>query len=378
MKRLILPLWLVLYSIFFACTYSSSPNSPQQFTLFVGTSTDSPDEGIYAYTLNAKTGHCTFSSKTTEIINPSFLAIHPNNKYLYSLERIKGVEENRVKAYVIHDDYTLQLLNQQSTRGQGACYISVDKMGEQVFIAHYRSGSVVNLPIQSDGTLGEVVGIVQHQGSSIDTTRQKSPHAHYIRQGENNLIYATDLGIDKIQLYQLEEGRLTKNNPAAIATPSGGGPRHLAEHPNKKYLYVMNEMGGSVSVFNLNVATSTFKNLQTISTLPSDFTGFNKSADIHVHPSGKFLYASNRGDYDSIAVFEIDLKTGHLTLVEIEQETIIWPRNFAISPDGKFLLCANLKDDSISVFKIDSATGSLSYTGQQIAVPKPLCVQFLY
>ena len=244
-------------------------------------------------------------------------------------------------------------------------------------IAHYGSGSIVNLPINADGGLGRGKDIIQHQGSSINEERQKGPHAHYIKQGVGELIYAADLGIDKVQLYTLKNAQLMPNQPAFISLPKGVGPRHVDYHPNGKFVYIMNEMGGSVSVFRYDKESKSFEIQQTISSLPIAFKGFNKSADIHVHPSGKFLYASNRGDYDSIAAFKIDAQTGLLTLIEIEQASIVWPRNFAISPDGKYLLCANLKDDSISVFKINQKIGTLDFTGQQIAVPKPLCIQFL-
>lgn len=360
-----------------ACAKFKKGNTLQEIPFFVGTSTNLPIEGIYAYTLNTSTGKCTFQSKTTNIINPSFLAIHPNNQFLYALERAEGVAENQVRAYAINSDQSLRLLNQQSTKGSGACYISVGKAGENVLIAHYGSGSIVNLPIHTDGSIRGVRDIIQHEGSSINQERQKGPHTHYIKQGLGDLIYAADLGIDKVMLYQLKNGQLVANQPTHLQASLGAGPRHLAHHPNRKFLYLMNEMGGSVSVFGYDNSTKTFAIQQTISSLPDGFDGFNKSADIHLHPSGKFLYASNRGDHDSIAAFKVDTQTGQLSLIEIEQETIVWPRNFAISPDGKYLLCANMRADSISIFTINQITGVLDFTGQQIAVPKPLCIQFL-
>ncbi|MEM9885364.1 MAG: lactonase family protein [Bacteroidota bacterium] len=369
---------LLLISLSIAsCSTSNIKRTPQTLTFFVGTATDLPTEGIYAYTLNVKTGETTFLAKQENIINPSFLAISPNNQLLYALERKKDASENTVKAYAIAENGTLDLLNQQSTKGQGACYISTSKTGENVFIAHYGSGSVVNLPVRSDGSLGEVLDFIQYEGSSIDPKRQKSPHAHYIRRGLGDLVYTADLGTDKVHLYRLEEGHLVPNEPTYLELPKGAGPRHLAHHPNSKFLYVMNEMGGSVSVFAYDRSRQSFEMQQTISSLPTNFEGFNKSADIHVHPSGRFLYASNRGDHDSIAAFKIDEQTGQLSLMEIEKEAIVWPRNFAISPDGKYLLCANLKEDSISVFVIDEKDGRLQFSGNKIAVPKPLCIQFL-
>ena len=370
-------LLLLFLSNIIACVSVHKTNKSNQLSFFVGTSTNLPTEGIYAYTIDLGTGKCTFQSKTENIINPSFLAISPNNQFLYALERVDGASENNVKAYKISENLSLNLLNQQSTEGQGACYISTDNTGKNALIAHYGSGSIVNLPINADGSLGKVKDIIQHQGSSINEERQKGPHAHYIKQGIGELIYAADLGIDKVQLYNLKNGQLMPNRPSYLSLPKGVGPRHLDYHPNGKFVYVMNEMGGSVSVFRYDEVLKTFEIQQTISSLPTAFAGFNKSADIHVHPSGNFLYASNRGDYDSIAVFKIDARMGVLALIEIEQASIVWPRNFAISPDGNYLLCANLKDDSISVFEINQKTGALDFTGQEIAVPKPLCIQFL-
>lgn len=369
--------YLLILSFISACSNLKKVKAPQIATFFVGTSTDLPTEGIYTYTLDLSTGASTFKNKKADIINPSFLDISPNQQFLYALERAKGAKENGVKAYHIQEDLSLKLINEQSTKGQGACYLSIGKTGENVMIAHYGSGSVANLPINSDGSLGEVVDLVQHEGSSINKERQEGPHAHFIHQGIGDLVYAADLGIDKVQLYQLENGRLVPNQPSYFSSLKGAGPRHLDFHPKGKFIYLMNEMGGSVSVFAYDKKASTFELQQTISSLPADFNQFNKSADIHVHPSGKFLYASNRGDYDSIAAFKIDEESGQLSLIEIEDESIIWPRNFAISPDGKYLLCANLRDDSISLFSINQQTGVLDFTGQKIAVPKPLCIKFL-
>ncbi|MEM1324924.1 MAG: lactonase family protein [Bacteroidota bacterium] len=368
-------LLILLFTL--SCSSSRQINTASNFSFFVGTSTDTASEGIYAYTLNTETGEVTLKSQTENITNASFLTISPDNRFLYALERKKGATENSVNAYSISKDLSLTLRNQQSTEGNGACYISTSKMGDEVLIAHYTGGSITHLPVQSDGSLAKAATVIQHEGSSINTERQNSPHAHFIRQGFDDLIYAADLGMDKVMLYELEEGKLQAAQPAFLDLPKGAGPRHISFHPNGKFLYVMNELSGSVSLFTFDQKARTFEMQQTISSLPEGFDDFNGSADIHVHPSGKFLYASNRGDHDSIAAYKIDEKTGRLSLIEIEQETIVWPRNFAISPDGKYLLCGNQKDDTISIFKIDSSTGALTFTGQRIEVPKPMCVQFM-
>jgi len=369
--------FLLLLSLV-ACISTQKMAKISTATFFVSTATDLPTEGIYVYSIDLETGASTLKHKETGIINPSFLTISSSNQFLYALERIKGETENKVRAYKITETSGLKLLNQQSTKGKGACYISLDEADENVFIAHYGSGSIVNLPILSDGSLSAVSDLIQHEGSSIDQERQQSPHPHFIHQGIQNKVYAPDLGMDKVMLYETKNGTLTAAQPSHLTLKPGSGPRHLDFHPAKGFLYVINEMAGAVTAFKYDKANNTYQNLQTRSSLPLGFKGYNKSADIHVHPSGKFLYASNRGDHDSIAVFEIDQNTGGLSLVEIQTETIVWPRNFAISPDGRYLLSANLKDDSISIFNIEQETGKLSFTGHKVKVPKPLCIKFLH
>ena len=360
-----------------ACAKLPKNPIPNEYTFFVGTATGEKSEGIYSFNLNTTTGACSFRAKKVGIINPSFLTITPDNKYLYTVQREEGVAENKVSAFSIDGNLNLKLINTVSTKGQGACYLSTTHSGNNILVAHYTSGSVVVLPVKKDGSLDNVSDLLQHEGSSVDKKRQQGPHAHYIEQGLGDVIYAADLGTDKIMLYDLNNNKLSPSKTKFLKLPPGAGPRHISTHPNQNFLYVLNEMGGSVSVFGFDKIESTYQLKQTISSLPIDFEGYNKSADIHVHPSGKFLFASNRGDYNSIATYKIDETNGMLTLVEIENESIVWPRNFAISPDGKFLLCANLKDDSISVFAIDQLTGALTFTGHKITVLKPMCVKFL-
>ena len=289
---------------------------------------------------------------------------------------VKGEKEGQVSGFNI-DTKTgrLELLNRQSSKGRGICYVSTDE-NNKVIAANYSSGSVTLFPVDNKGMMSQASSIMQHSGSSINKERQEGPHAHYIEQGFGGLLYAADLGTDKIMLYKLNGNQLTPHTPDHIATHPGAGPRHIDFHPGGKYLYVLNELEGSVTCFEYSPIDNKFERLQTISSLPADFEGFNKSADIHIHPSGQFLYASNRGDMNSIAAYHIDQTSGWLTLVEIENEEIAWPRNFVISPDGKYLLCANRDDDSVSIYTIDANNGQLNYSGQKVKAPKPICVKF--
>jgi 6-phosphogluconolactonase len=361
------------------CQTSKKVSISEASRFYVGTSTNLDTEGIYAYSFNQNTGDFQEISKTTGILNPSFLSITSDNTALYAINKVAGQKASQVSAYSIDKNTgNLKLLNRQNAEGSGACYISVDATNKNVMIANYVSGSINAFPIEKNGQLGNRNSMVQHYGSSINKERQEGPHAHYIHSGIGNKIYVADLGTDKIMLYQLQKGQFKAATPSSIDLHPGAGPRHIDYSPDGKFVYIMNELEGSVSVFGYDASQNNYKNLQTISTLPVGFSKFNKSADIHVHPSGKFLYASNRGDYDSIAAFSINKKTGLLTLIEIEGEAIIWPRNFALSPNGKYLLCANLKDDSISLFSIDTQKGSLDFTGKKIMVPKPLCIKFIH
>lgn len=343
---------------------------------YLGTGTT---EGIFSVMLNMEDGSMEIEHKNDNILNPSFIALSPNNEYVYAATRVEGQKEGGVSAFKI-DPTTHQLtfINQQSSMGQGPCYISVDPSGKWVLVANYSSGSIAIYPVGEDGSLGEATDVAQHEGSSIDPERQKGPHAHYVNIGLGGLVYAADLGTDKVMIYQIDEnGKLQPHSTPFVTCPPGGGPRHVDYHPNGKYAYLMNEMGGAVTVYKFDESTGSFETLQTLSSLPEDFDGYNKSADIHVHPSGKFLYASNRGDFDSVTAYAIDETTGMISVVDHENEGIVWPRNFNIDPSGKFLIVANKDDNSLVSFTIDAQTGALEATGHKVEVPTPMCVKFL-
>lgn len=340
-------------------------------------------EGIYVYQFDAATGALTPVSKATGIVNPSFLTIDSQQRYLYAVSEVQKSGEQPgggVSAYAI-DSTTgaLTFLNQQSTRGTDPCHLSVDKTGKYLLVANYSSGSLAMYPILEDGQLGAMSDFVQHEGSSIDPQRQQGPHAHSIMiDATNRYAFSPDLGMDKVMIYQLDltNGKLIPNEQPFVPVKPGSGPRHFDFHPSRPYAYVINELGSTVTAFAYDQAQGKLSEIQSISTLPADFTGRSHTADVHVHPSGKFLYGSNRG-HDSIAIFAIDESTGQLTALGHEATQGRTPRNFAIDPTGAFLLAANQSTDTVVTFRINPATGQLTPTGQIAAIPTPVCLKMI-
>ena len=356
-----------------------------KYLFYVGTYTEegTKSKGIYAFRLDAATGQSTPLGLAAETTNPSFIALHPSGKYLYAVNEVqnfKGPNSGGVSAFSI-DRATgkLTFLNEVPSRGADPCYITVDKTGKYVLVANYTGGSIASFPVMQDGKLGEASAFVQHTGHGTDPKRQEGPHAHSIDLSpDNRFAFVDDLGLDELLAYKFDsaKGSLTANDPPFAKLDAGAGPRHFALHPSGKFAYVVSEMHSSVTVFSSDLKSGTFHPVQTISALPKDFTGENDDAEIHVHPSGKFLYASNRG-HDSIAVFAIDPHKGTLTLVEHRLTQGKTPRSFEIDPTGKFLFAENQKSDNIVVFRIDQKTGKLTPTGQVLDVGSPVCVKFL-
>ena len=356
----------------------------EEILVYVGTYTQpGKSEGIYVYRLDPATGALTFGSKATGLTNPSFLAIHPNHHFLYAVNEVGefgGKPSGAVSAFSI-DPKTgaLTYLNQQPSQGTGPCHLSVDKTGKFVLVANYGGGSASVVPIQADGRLAEPTDFVQHRGTSVNPQRQEGPHAHSINlDPANRYAFVADLGLDKIMIYQLDlaHGKLKPGEQPWAQVKGGEGPRHFAFHPSAKYAYVINEMGNTITAFAYDAAHGKLTELQTVSTLPSDFKGTSYCADIHVLPSGKFVYGSNRG-HDSIVIFKIDEGTGKLSYVGHEPTHGKTPRNFGIDPTGNFLLAANQDSDTIVTFRIDQKTGKLTPTGQVTQVPMPVCLQMI-
>lgn len=355
----------------------------REILVYVGTYTRGESEGIYVYRMDPSTGAWVLASTAGGVSNPSFVALHPQGSYLYSVSEMResgGRSGGAVSAYAIEPSTgTLTFLNQQSSIGTGPCHVSVDKTGDYVFVANYAGGSVAMLPIREDGRLDPASDFVQHEGSSVNPQRQTAPHAHSINPDPTNrYVFVPDLGLDKVMCYKIdfENGKLVPNDKPWARVAPGMGPRHMAFHPNGKYAYVINEIGSTITAFAYDGANGTLGEIQMISTLPEDFEGTSYCADVHVSSSGKFLYGSNRG-HDSIVIFGIDEETGKLAPVGYESTQGEFPRNFALDPSGNFLFAANQNTDNIVAFRVDQQTGKLTPTGQIMEVPMPVCIKML-
>ena len=352
-----------------------------EYLAYIGTYTSLGSEGIYCYRFDMATGALEHVGTTGAIDDPSFLAIAPSGKSLYTVcADFEAMATGVIRAYSI-DSRTgeLTFLNEQSSEGTGPCHVEVDQTSRYVLLANYGSGSVASYPIQEDGSLGEAAGFSQHEGSSIDPERQGGPHGHSINiDPTNTFAFAADLGIDKVLAYRLNhgDGSLAPAESPYVRTPPGGGPRHFAFHPNGKYAYLLNEMGSSITAMHYDGLRGMLNEIETVTTLPDDFDGVNHCADIHVSPSGEFVYGSNRG-HDSIAVFSIDQDTGGLSFVGHVSSGGETPRNFAIDPSGTYMLVSNQDTGNILAFRINNETGMPEPTGHEVEVPAPVCIKLL-
>jgi 6-phosphogluconolactonase len=355
---------------------------PGELPFYVGTYTSGKSKGIYLYSLNLTSGELKYVATTEGVKDPSFLAVAPGHRYLYTVNEVEefgGKKSGALSSFAI-DQRTgnLRLLNQQPSLGGAPCYLFVDRGGRFVLVANYVGGNVAVLPIRGDGSLGQATDLKQDLGSSVNAERQEAPHAHcVVLDAANRFAYACDLGTDKIMSFRFDSrrGKLIPNKTPWVQVKPGAGPRHLTFHPGGRYAYVINELHATVTAFAHDRGQGNLKELQTIRTLPADFTGEDTSADIHVSPDGRFLYCSNRG-HDSIAAFRISPHNGKLTFIAHQSSGGKTPRNFAIDPTGAFLLVANQKSDNIVTFRRDAKTGRLSATGHVAEVPSPVCLKF--
>jgi 6-phosphogluconolactonase len=364
-----------------ALALTATAASPDKVWMYIGTYTSGPSKGIYRYELSLENGSIRDMGLAGEAQNPSFVAIHPNKKFLYAASEVSSYDGKKAGAVIAFkidpDSGKLTKLNDASSGGDGPCYVVVDAAGKNVLVANYGGGSVAVLPIKKDGSLGEATAFIQHTGSSVNAQRQKEPHAHSINlDAANRFAFVADLGLDKIMIYRFDadKGTLAPNEPAFTKVAPGGGPRHFAFRPNGKNAYVCNEITSTVTAFNYDSSKGTLTEIQTIPTLPEEVKG-NSTAEMQVHPSGKFAYCSNRG-HNSVAVYSIGAD-GKLTHVENESTRGKTPRNFGIDPSGKYLIAANQDSDTLAVFRIDPFTGALEPVGEPIQAPKPVCVKFL-
>jgi 6-phosphogluconolactonase len=354
-----------------------------KYWVFAGTYTGPKSKGIYRFELDTATGGLSGGDLVAEANNPSFLAIHPSRRFLYAVSEVGdfgGKRTGAVSGFTL-DPATgrLSALNSVSSGGDGPCHLVVDAAGKHVLVANYGGGNASVVSIDSDGRLGKQTAFVQHNGSSVNKARQEGPHAHSINlDPANHFAVVADLGIDKVMVYKYDsdKGTLAPASPPFVATAAGAGPRHFAFHPSAPLAYVINELDCTVLPFSYDAHHGVLTPLKSVSTLPVAYRPEYSTAEVQVHPSGRFLYGSNRG-HDTIAIFAIDPKTGALTASGHQAAGIKTPRNFGIDPTGRFLIVANQDSASLVVFRIDQQTGALTPTGQRVAVPTPVCVKFV-
>lgn len=356
--------------------------------VFVGTYTQTTSDGIYVCRFDGESGELEPVSVVSGAENPSFLALHPNGSFLYAAseaQEFEGERQGALYAYAIDSEMgRLEFINSIGSGGQGPCHVRVDATGRFLLAANYHGGSVCVAPIAANGGLEPLSCFIQHEGASgVNPARQDRAHAHSINpDAQNRWVYVPDLGQDRVVIYEFdaESGTLASADPPYVEAGPGAGPRHFAFHPNSwpdgRHAYAINELGSSITAFDYDGDSGALTATQTVGTLPSGFARANTTADIHVHPSGRFVYGSNRG-HDSIAIFSVDAATGGLTALGHEPTQGATPRNFAIDPSGEFLLAANQDSDTIVSFRIDAESGGLTPTGEVADIPMPVCIRFL-
>ncbi|HEX7904943.1 MAG TPA: lactonase family protein [Chitinophagaceae bacterium] len=369
----------ILFLLLIAMVSSFAQNEPY---LLVGTYTSGSSEGIYVFKFNSDSG--TFKPvSTTKTSNPSFLAVSSDQRYVYAVNENADSTMHTTGGSVAAFSFDKQsgkltAINKQYSGGKHPCYVAIDKTGKWVFAGNYTSGSLALLKVQQDGGLEPPAQVIEHTGYSVNEERQTSPHVHAtVVSPDNKFLFVPDLGIDKLMIYSFDakKGTLSPAKVPFQMTEAGAGPRHFDFHPNGRYAYLMEELSGSISVYAYKKGELSL--LQNISALPHDFNGDIGSADIHVSPDGKFLYASNRGESNTIAIFSINPSNGQLFPVGHQSTLGKTPRNFNFDPSGNFLLVANQNSDEIVIFKRNKQTGLLTDTGKRIPVSKPVCIKWV-
>jgi len=369
---------LFLLIIIYAC---SDPDN--KYLVYIGTYTGDGSDGIYAYRLDPLNGVLDSIGLVAETESPSFLAIDSKGKFLYAVNEIDSFQNKASGAISVFaidkESGNLKLLQQVPSVGAAPAHLSLDMSGRYLLVANYNGGSVAVFPIESDGKLDSCSAFIQNVGSSVNPERQTSPHAHFVQvTDDNRFAMVADLGLDKILLYKFDEtnGSLVRNDPEFIMLDAGSGPRHFAFTPSGKFVYVLNELSSTVSVFSFESKTGMMETKQTVSTLPKNFTGQNTAAEILVDTKGKFLYVSNRGD-DSIVLFNINSDDGSIKSVEWISSGGKTPRNFEIDPTGQWLFAANQNSDNIVIFRIDPISGRLNRTTKSYNIISPVCIRFV-
>jgi 6-phosphogluconolactonase len=394
--KTILRSWLVLGLIQICFVLPGfAQGHAHKYLLFVGTYTamdgkDTGSKGIYSYQFDESSGKLAPAGVAAETINPSFLVVAPNKKFVYAvneLQKYKGEASGGVTGFAL-DRKTgkLRELDQVASRGADPCYISFDRTGKYLLVANYTGGTVAVFPVSADGHIREASSVQDDKGTlGPNKERQEHAHAHWIEaSARNRFAYVADLGLDRVLIYKFDAAKGTLSSEAAGPSDTNffsatlapaTGPRHIAFSKSGDFMYVLGELDSTITVF-ANDRKQTFRSIQKISALPSGYSGNNDAAEIAIHPNGEFLYTSNRGD-DSIAVFTIDRTSGKLTFTQRVPSGGKAPRNFAIDPVGSNLLVANQNSSNIVEFRIDHSTGKLTAVGEIAKVPAPVCLVFL-
>lgn len=357
---------------------SGAAELPREALVYFGTYTQGKSQGIYVSRMNLQSGVLSQPELAVEAGNPSFLAIHPDKQFLYA---VGGTDRDGVLAFRIRENGSLEFINERSSGGAGPTHLTVDRSGKNVIVANYNSGSVACLPLNSDGSLEDVVSFMQHEGASVNPRRQTSPHAHGVyADPESTQVFVPDLGLDKVMIYNLDanRGKLTPGELAYASVAPGSGPRHMAFGTDGRFVYVINELLCTMTVFQYDRQEGRLTEVQTLSTLPEGVrveSGYS-TAEVFLHPNGKFLYGSNRG-HGTLAVFAVNNQDGTLRLTGNVPTLARTPRGFGIDPTGRFLIVGGQRSDTATVFRIDADTGALEPTGQSVEVGSPVCVEFL-
>ena len=379
---------IALFGVSITGCHGSAPSAAtaagESYRVYIGTFTNKQSKGVYLMTMDAKTGRLSEPQLVAEAPSPSFLALHPNHGFIYTVNEVNSIDgkhQGAVSAFSIDPGSgKLALLDREPSAGVGPTHVWIDPTGKNVLVANYASGSVAVLPVREDGPLDAPSSVDQHWGRGADPSRQEGPHAHSVyTDPSNRFVLSCDLGLDKVFVYRFDPSNYTiaPNDPPFAQVEPGSGPRHLAFGASGQFVYVLNEIACTVSVFAYDGQLGTLIPVQTISTLPEKFKGNKSTAEIFVHPSGRFVYASNRGDANSITVFRIDAATGKLTTVDRTSTQGRTPRGFGIDPTGAWLIAANQDTDNVVVYRIDQETGKLEATGQSVSVPTPVYVTFV-
>jgi 6-phosphogluconolactonase len=377
--------WVIMVAAVFSKVSGAQTPADNQSTQWVyfGTYTGKHSRGIYVAQFNPATGKLTAAELAAETKNPTFLALDPQRQFLYAVNEVGdfgGGNSGAVSSFKLdRKTGVLTFLNQKPSGGSGPCHLAVAENGKCLLVANYGSGSTAVLPIGSDGRLSDPSDSVQHHGSSVNHQRQEGPHAHFVTWDPSQRFALTcDLGLDKVLCYRLNPSlsALSAGDPPFSSLKPGSGPRHLAFSPNGRFAYVLNELASTLTCCVYDASTGELKEIQTLSTLPETFHGQNTCAEIQIHPSGRFLYASNRG-HDSIAVFALDSNSGKATNTQYEPTQGKTPRHFSLDPSGRWLIAENQDSDSVVVFAVDSQTGKLSPTGTSQTVGAPVCLVFI-